>query len=139
MMKIRKIIVLCLVLLLFCGMPLNVIATVPDTVQPRFTYIDRVTAGLSIDMLWGVATCTGSMSTSYNRNVKVVVRLLQLKNGKWEELRSWQGTGQMSCEASGTYAVARGYTYCTDVTAYIYNSEGMVVESGTTQKTVVFP
>jgi len=139
MMKNKRIISWCLALLLFCGMPLNVIAATPDRVQPRFTYIDTVAAGLSIDTTWGIATCTGSMSTCYNRSVKVVVRLLQLKNGEWEELRSWQGTGQMSCEASGTYAIARGYTYCTDVTAYVFNSEGMVVESGVSQKIVVFP
>ncbi len=120
-------------------MPLNVVAEAADIVQPRFTYLDGVAAGLSIDNTWGIATCSGNTSTSYNRNVKVVVRLLQLNNGTWQILRSWQGTGPMTCEASGSCAVARGYTYRTSVIAYVYNSDGTIAESGQAQQTVFFP
>ena len=108
-----------------------------NEVQPRWTYLNSVSASLQIDGL-GIATCSGqAMVTSSNR-ITVYITLQQYTDSGWVTLRSWSATGKTTTMAGGQYAVARGYTYRVNVFAYVYDSRGNIIETGSTSQTRVF-
>lgn len=62
--------------------------------------------------------------------VKTVVRLQQKLDSGWYTVKSWSDTGTCTAGASGSYAVARGYDYRVTVSAYVYDDNGNIVETG---------
>lgn len=104
-------------------------AATDDQISPYYTYVGSVYANLSLDETLGVATCTGRVTAKSVAPVKVIVYLQMYKNGTWTNLTSWTSTGTTVTSATGKYAVARGYMYRTYVIGYVYNSDGLPVES----------
>ena len=106
-------------------------------VQPRWTYLDSVSAVLQINGL-GIASCSGQAAVNSSNKISVYVTLQQYTDSGWITIRSWSATGISATLASGQYAVARGYTYRVNVVAYVYDGRGNIIESGSTSQTRVF-
>lgn len=135
----KKLIVSVLIILTVFALALPASAATIEPIQPMFVYIGGVTAELSIDETWGIATCTGSLSADYVKPVKITVRLQQYKDGSWITLKTWSKTGTASVVCTGQYAICSGYTYRVSVTGYVLDSEGTILESGNAKQSKVFP
>lgn len=107
------------------------------SIQPRWTYLNSVSASLDINWL-GVASCSGQALVRSSDKIEVVVILQQYSSTGWVTINSWSSTGTTTTRASGQYAVARGYTYQVNVVAYVYDSNGNIIESGSASQSRVF-
>lgn len=126
----RRLAALLMVIGILCTMIVPVAAASNEnTVQPRWTYLNSVYAYLDINWL-GVATCEGAAVIRSSMEVKTVVRLQQKLDSGWYTVKSWSDTGTCTAGASGSYAVARGYDYRVTVSAYVYDDNGNIVETG---------
>lgn len=132
----KRLFCIFLVLVMLSLMILPAAAT-EVTIQPRWTYLDTVSAALDINWL-GVASCSGQGFVRSSNKIEVVVILQQYSNTGWVTLKSWSSTGTTSALASGQYAVAHGYTYRVNVFAYVYDSDGNIIESGSSSQSRVF-
>lgn len=90
-----------------------------DSVQNK--YIDAVTATLKIAD--GFADCHGEcMCACYK--VSVSVTLQRSSDGSsWTNLKTWNGSGEDICEASGLWLIFRGYQYRLKITGRAYSPE----------------
>lgn len=134
-MKRRIIVGISFILILAMIVPMgNANAT---GINPRWTHIQSMTAGLDISF-WGVATCNGQLTAYENVPIEIMMHLQQNKNGSWGTLRTWSivGTGALSSEKQ--YAVERGYTYRVVVTGYVYDANGNILETASASKSFVY-
>lgn len=142
MKKVRYAIVIALVVCLTI-VPIEVSAMVEtpvtDQVEPRFVAINTIYSLLQIDESSGIATCVGEVRAKDMVPVEVVVQLQQLEDGMWNTLYTWSNTGTLFASKSGNYCVPRGYTYRTRVTAFVYDNDGNIVESGSGSHQVDYP
>ena len=131
-MKRNRCILLILAILIISTIPLTVAADIPtdNQAQPCYTYIDAVSAGLSINSSTGLATCSG---TGYAKGttdvVSLTVLLQQSKDGTWHTLKSWSGSNTNMAVVEGQLYVYKGYTYRTKVTEIVYDKNGNFLES----------
>lgn len=109
------------------------------TVEPRFEAINTIYALLKIDEGNGIATCVGEVRAKKMVPVEVVVQLQRLEGSTWNTLYTWSNTGTLFASKSGNYAVAKGYTYRTRVTAFVYDTDGNIIESGSATHQVSYP
>lgn len=130
-----------LILILIISICINVFpvsAAEIDEIQPLYDHIGSIYATLTINETLGIATCKGKIDATEIVPVKVVVRLQQYNDGKWSTVKSWNASGTASVSCIEQYAIYRGYTYRVSVTGYVYDSEGVILESGTVTHTVDF-
>lgn len=126
----KKTVSVLAVIVMLCGLVTPVAATANEsTIQPRWTYLNSVYAYLDINWL-GVATCEGNAIAGSSVQVKTVVRLQQKLDSGWYTVKSWSETGTGTASAGGKIAVARGYDYRVTVSAYVYDDNGNIVETG---------
>lgn len=131
----KRFLSLILIAMVIFSMAVPASAAVADNmVQPRWSYLNSVTAYLNINFL-GIATCEGTATARVGETVEVTVRLQQLKDTGWATIKTWTSTGTGTAAASGNYAVYSGYTYRTSVTGYVYDSDGNLLETGTATDT----
>ena len=137
----KKVITILLVAILLVSVvtPVHAVSNVEaeTAIQPRWTYLNTVSAYLSINAL-GIATCEGSAIATVVQDVKVVVRLQQLTDTGWSTIKSWSATNAGASSAEGKYAVYKGYTYRTTVAAYVYDDSGNIIETGSASDTFVY-
>ena len=167
----KKYISLVLVMVLLFSSTITASATSNSntiTIQPRWSYLDTVSAYININAL-GIATCEGratsrdaltvetvvrllqpvsvscckrtTVSTATSRDaltVETVVRLQQLTDTGWSTIKTWSSTSVGSASVSKTYAVYAGYTYRTSVTGYVYDSNGNIIETGSASDTFYY-
>lgn len=126
MKKLFAIIVVC-GMLLGTAMPIAA-ANASSTVQPRFTYIDEVRANLQVSD-WGVACCNGTLIAKVDNPVMLTLRLQEFDGSNWMTIKKWDITGTGSTSAARNYAIYSGFTYRLQVTAYIYDAYGNLLES----------
>lgn len=142
MKKVCFAIVLALVIC-FTAVPVEVSAMVEtpvtDQVEPRFVAINSIYSLLKIEESSGIATCVGEVCAKEMVPVEVVVQLQRLEDGMWNTLYTWSDTGTLFASMSGNYCVPRGYTYRTRVTAFVYDSDGNIIESGSGSHQVNYP
>lgn len=132
----RRLFCVVLILLMVCTIVLPATAS-QATVQPRWTYLTSISAALEINAL-GIASCGGRALASSSNRIAVYVTLQQYTASGWVTIRSWSATAIAAAQVSGQYAVARGYSYRVNVTVYVYDGRGNVIETGSTSKTSVF-
>ncbi len=142
MKKVCFAIVLALVIC-FTAVPVEASAMVEtpvtDQVEPRFVAINSIYSLLKIEESSGIATCVGEVCAKEMVPVEVVVQLQRLEDGMWNTLYTWSDTGTLFASMSGNYCVPRGYTYRTRVTAFVYDSDGNIIESGSGSHQVNYP
>jgi len=130
--------VMCLTII-----PIEAFATVDtpitDTVEPRFVAINSIYALLKIDEGRGIATCVGEARAKEMVPVEVMVQLQRLENGTWNTLQTWFASGTYYASGAGSYAIAKGYTYRTKTTAFVYDANGNIIESGSATHQVSYP
>lgn len=126
----RKTLAVLMVIGILCTMIIPVTAaTNENTIQPRWSYLDSVYAYIDINWL-GVATCEGTAVARSSVDVEVVVRLQQKLDSGWYTVESWSDAGTGTAGTGGKIAVARGYDYRVTVSAYVYDDNGNIVETG---------
>lgn len=126
----KRVIAIFIVIGILCSIAIPVAASTNEgVIQPRWSYLDAVVASLNINWL-GVATCEGSAVAHSSVDVEVVVRLQQKLDSGWYTVETWSDTGTGAAGASGKIAVARGYDYRVTVSAYVYDDNGNIVETG---------
>ncbi|MGM9600189.1 MAG: hypothetical protein ACI3W5_01210 [Faecousia sp.] len=125
MKKLTAFILVC-VLLLGTAMPIAA-ADAGSAVQPRYTYIMDISAGIQVSG-WGVASCTGVLNAKIYTPVKITIALQRLDGITWTTIKQWEVTGTGSVSATKNYAIYSGYSYCVYVTGYIYDANGNCLE-----------
>ena len=126
-----------ILILLVVGTMILPAVALQTAVQPRWTYLDSVSAALDINAL-GIASCGGRALAYSSNRIAIYVTLQQYTDSGWVTIRSWSATATTATQVSGQYAVARGYSYRVNVIAYVYDGRGNIVESGSASKTCVF-
>jgi hypothetical protein len=134
-MKRKIIVFIALVLVLTIITPLR--NANASEINPRWTYIRSMTAGLDVSIL-GIATCNGQFAAYENVPVEIIMHLKQLKNGSWGTLRTWSTTGTCALNVEKQYAVEHGYTYKVVVTGYVYDANGNILETASASKSFVY-
>ena len=126
-------------LLLTVCFPVNAITSEQSVtiVQPRWTYLQTVTASLNINLL-GVATCDGTGTSRVIKDVKIIVRLQQETDTGWSTLKTWTATASGAVGAGGSHAVAKGYNYRTVSSVYVYDDDGNIIETGSASDTFYY-
>lgn len=109
--------------------------SVNSTIQPRYTYVTSVGAGLSMDQFWGIATCMAIISVRDADTVMVHCLLQRFEDGGWTTIKAWTHTDRYTAYVDEQYAVYRGYTYRVRVTGYALDSAGNVLETVTKYST----
>lgn len=110
----------------------TVVETVYDglAVEPRFEYISRIAASLSISD-WGYADCAGSYTTYEELDGTIKIELQQYKDNRWIYVYDWSedysGSGAKLL-SKGRFVVS-GYRYRAIVTVQIKDSKGNVLET----------
>lgn len=128
MKKLFAIIVVC-GMLLGTAMPIAA-ADGLSAIQPRYTYVMDVSAGIEVSTL-GVATCNGLLTTKTNNPVKLVIRLQEHDGSNWMTIKKMEFTDTGDISAAMDYAIYSGYSYRVHVTGYVYDAQGNVLESAT--------
>lgn len=96
-------------------------------IQPRYSYINSLTAGLSGQS--GFVSVFGSVTvTDPTLTCKLNVQLQEKENGTWTTISTWNASGAFSVSISKNYYVLAG-EYRTKVNANIYNSSNLLVET----------
>lgn len=132
----KKIISIILAVLTVCVLATPALAAAKDPVDPQYQHITSLYATINIDST-GLATCSGAIRAREVTPVEIVVQLQQYKDGIWRTLQTWTNSGSFYASEVGYYYVMKGYTYRTKVTGFIYDANGMIIESasGSHQKT----
>lgn len=125
----KKVLSIFVAILMLNSFAIPASAAVKDDAELMYTYISRVSAGLTIDETLGVATCSGSVDAKSVSSVKVTVRLQRYEDGSWKNVQTWSETGTAGVTCTKYYAIYRGYSYRVYVTGYVYNAYGVVQES----------
>lgn len=102
--------------------------------QVNYTYVDSISAGLSISSS-GLATCTGTcISTSSTYSVELHVTLRN-ENGL---VQTWTTTSNRYASLSETYYVSSGHTYYVYVYARVYSNGTQIEAASKTSNSVYF-
>ena len=127
----KRLLSLVLVLTIVFVTACPVIAAESDPpISPRYTYISLLSASLSINDTTGISTSTASSRISGASSLKVVCKLQRYNGSSWTTVQTWTATGTSSASIAKSWAVYSGYTYRAYVTCSVYNSAGVLVESG---------
>lgn len=108
----------------------------PAEIVPFYVGTILASASLSIDAN-GNATCSGRIRLVNGYTATVTMTIQQKINGDWEVQKSWSASGKTDITLSKSYTVSSGYSYQTVLTARVYNSEGVYVETVTASSAVV--
>lgn len=108
------------------------------TVQPRYTAVINMQAGLDFNWLGG-AKCTGRVNFENGYTGNLTATLQRSTNQVlWEDVKTWTASGSETVEISKTYYVTSGYYYCLEVTVDAYNAAGMFVETVSLCSSIVY-
>lgn len=105
-------------------------------VVPFYVGTILATASLSIDAN-GNSTSTGRVRLVNGYTATVTMSIQQKINGKWEMQKSWSASGKNDITLSKSYTVSSGFSYQTILTARVYNSEGVYVETVSAASAVI--
>ena len=118
----------CTVLLVLC-----VLLSMTTVISARYTAIRSLTADLTISS-GGYASCLGDC-TVRSDDAEVILELQQKKGSSWTTIMDWSDSGRRVSFDKGQL-VSRGYDYRLKISADIYNSDGDLVEDGTSYSTI---
>lgn len=93
----------------------------------QWDYLNRVKSELSINTT-GIANASGTATLHNGENVSVELNLQQLRSNGWTTIKTWNGSGRIVCNVSGSYAVYSGYDYRAETIATAYDGDGNKVE-----------
>lgn len=98
--------------------------------DPRFTYINSIASGLSINSL-GRASCSGTFDP-YGSVDSTITMTLQRQNskGEWQDVKEWSedSTGSRVRVIDKGYYVEKGYRYRVLTMAQIWDTDGTELE-----------
>ena len=110
----------------------SAMAAVPEQdITPQYTYISKLSAGLTISDATGISNCVGSCFAPSADSVKLTCKLQRYTGSAWTTVKTWSATAAHSTAITEQYAVYSGYTYRVRITCSVYNASGVLVESGT--------
>ena len=128
----RRVFAIICILAIMLTMQISVSAMgTENTISPRYSYISTLAADLSINKTTGVATCTAGGGIDNGDSLVLSCRLQRYNGSTWTTVKTWSTTTAISTVFQKSYAVYSGYTYRVRVTGSVYNSNGVLVESGT--------
>lgn len=107
----------------------------PETISPRFTTIKSFYSYLDVSET-GIASCDAE-ALSYTSYTVNVIAELQEKNGTWNTINTWSNSGEMLSSVSESCSVSTDYQHRLKATAYVYDSNGDLVESAVEYSSVV--
>ena len=111
-------------------------AALASAVPANAMYVEETAAPAEIVPFY-VGTILASASLSIDANGNATCSGQQKINGDWEVQKSWSASGKTDITLSKSYTVSSGYSYQTVLTARVYNSEGVYVETVTASSAVV--
>lgn len=118
--KVQKIVSLSL--LLFTLFTTFAIAKNTE-IKPMYTGITRLTS--SIDIVSGIATCSGEVRVRGGYTVDLTVELKCDGN----TVKTWTASGSGLFNTGGTYGVFSGHNYVVTTSAKVYDTNGNVIET----------
>ena len=97
-----------------------------DIVQPMFTNIILFQNGFNISST-GKVSVSVYLTAQNVDSVKVDANLQQYRNGAWITIKSWTKTSAgTNAGLSGTYYVAKGYSYRIVSNGFVYKGSKMI-------------
>lgn len=126
----KRIFCVLLTLILMAAMVVPAMAAEQKpSVSPRYSYIQGISAGLTIGT-FGLTDCTASSVVFGGDSVVLTCSLQQYTGSYWTTVKSWTSTDNPSALIAKNYAVYSGYTYRVKASCAVYNSSGTLLESG---------
>ena len=103
----------------------------PETeeVTPRLSTISMTSVTISINDSTGIASCDVLCYAKSNYTIEIVCKLQRKVGSTWTTLKTWSTTGTTLASLSEIWAVSRGYTYRAYATFYVYDSNGVLLET----------
>ena len=107
-------------------------STIPNdavysTTNPRFVAMSKLLTELSISSS-GRATCTGHAYAISGYTCDSTLELQQKNGFSWKTIKTWSTSAQYA-NFNETRYVTSGYTYRLKLSADVFNSNGVLVES----------
>lgn len=128
MRAFKNILLIALVILLLTN---SVVASGNSTVQPRYTYMNSVSASLTINESKGEATCVAAATAWTCSSVKITCLLQRYQNGGWQTIKTWSDTDSDIVTVDNTWIIEQGYKYRLRAVGYALDSSNTVLESVT--------
>ena len=114
------------IILSLCMIVLSVSVVSATEISPRYTGMATIACELDINSN-GYASCSGR-SLCYVGYTANVTLELQQKDGSWDTIKSWTGSGR-SVPFDKGYFVASGYDYRVKITSVVYDVNGNYIET----------
>lgn len=109
----------------------NIVETsIEEEIMPLFDHINLMNASMNINK-YGIATAMGSVNAIFAPGVGITVSIQQFKNEKWQTIHTWSEKDQYFCTIEKSRAVAKGYSYRTQVNGKVYDENDKVIENVT--------
>lgn len=127
----KKVITLLLSIVLVFGVmsPAALAATGDSTVQPLYCRIGTYIIEFDINSS-GKSTCYCSVTSDTSTDsVELTMELQRLKDGDWNTIKTWTGSGTWLATLDKTWYVTSGYEYQLKITAEVYDSSGSLRET----------
>ncbi|MEZ7873055.1 MAG: hypothetical protein QMB53_04615 [Eubacteriales bacterium] len=134
-MKIkRKLVALALTILM-----IGLVSAHADTVQPMYTYIDRIICSLTITS--GTAYCGANItpsSSSYSSFLSATLKR-SIDGKTWSSVKTWSttGIGLTGATIDELIAVSSGYQYKLFATGTIKDANGVVIETASKNSPII--
>lgn len=127
----RRVLAIICILAIVLSMQIPVLAAENENaISPRYSYISALSAGLNISNT-GIAACSAGCVIDNGDSLVLTCSLQRYNGSTWTTVKSWSATAARSTVLQKSYAVYSGYTYRVRTTCSVYNSNGVLVESGT--------
>lgn len=127
-------------ILALCMLTIGLCADAAESVpvQPRFTAVVDMQAGLEFNWLGG-AKCSGGVYLENGYTGDLTVTLQRSTNQiLWDDVKTWTTSGSDIFEISKTYYVKSGYYYRVEVVVDAYNAAGAFIETVSLYSSTVY-
>lgn len=110
-----------------------------SAITPRYAYIATNFVDFSINQSTNVTTSNVYCCTHDNYEIQITCKLQRYNNSKWNTIKTWTTSGMEDVSLTKSWAVASGYTYRAYATFYIYDSDGILLETASNSNSKYFP
>ena len=132
-------VLLVVILLFLMTTPCFAVNNSSTAVKPRYAYIASNAVSFSINERPNVTTSDVYCGTYDNLEIQVTCKLQRYNNSKWNTIKTWTTSGMQDVSLRKTWAVPSGYTYRAYATFYIYDDNGLLLETASNSKSAYFP
>lgn len=116
---------ICILLIIATILP-SVFAEEGSAIQPRYTYTRLLVAEINVNNT--VATCSATLRTYDQYDLKITCQLQQKKDGQWKPISTWfqENSNSRYVGSQKTCNILNGGEYRFVVYGYVYSGDSLL-------------